>query len=94
MFGPGARFRAIDAKGQKADGTYWEDFRQKPPWLDLKFSDGSFVQTLVRIKDETIEIQTNKPNEPRPKDFNSDAIVYTKAAPIILSPSPASKSKR
>lgn len=91
VFGPGARFRAIDGKGQKADGTYWEDFRQNPPWLDLKFSDGNVVQTIVRLNGETLEVQTVKPGDPRPDSFNNDAIIYTKAEPIILSPTPAAK---
>ena len=94
VFGPGARFRAIDGKGQKADGTYWEDFRQSPPWLDLKFSDGNIVQTIVRVKGETLEVQTVKSGEARPESFNNDAIIYTKATPILLKPSPSPRTRR
>lgn len=93
VFGPGARFRAIDGKGQKADGTYWEDFRQSPPWLDLKFSDGNIVETIVRLNGETLEVQTVEKGIPRPQKFDNNAIIYTRADPIILSPTPASKDK-
>ena len=93
VFGPGARFRAIDGKAQKADGTYWEDFRQNPPWLDLKFSDGTIVQTIVKLNGETLEVQTVKSGEPRPSSFNNDAIIYTKADPILLAPTPASSKE-
>lgn len=93
VFGPGARFRAIDGKAQKADGTYWEDFRKSPPWLDLKFSDGTIVQTIVKLNGETLEVQTVKPGEERPSSFNNDAIIYTKAEPILLKPTPSSSKE-